>query len=90
MDRDGELYSRPNALSYVWAALVILLTVEAVNAAARETETDILTLLADPARIAGIPRAAAGPLLSFRAQIESIRSTMGVLRPSELLDHVVG
>jgi DNA helicase-2/ATP-dependent DNA helicase PcrA len=64
-------------------------TVEAVNAAARETETDILTLLADPARIAGIPRAAAGPLLSFRAQIESIRSTMGVLRPSELLDHVV-
>jgi hypothetical protein len=31
VDRDGELYSRPNALSYVWAVLVVLLTVEAVN-----------------------------------------------------------
>jgi DNA helicase-2/ATP-dependent DNA helicase PcrA len=64
-------------------------TVEAINAFARQGESDILKLLAEPARLPGIPRAAAGPLMSFRAQIESIRSTMGVLRPSELLDQVV-
>jgi hypothetical protein len=30
-DRDGELYSRPSALSYVWGVLVVLLVMEAVN-----------------------------------------------------------
>src|SRR5438309_11318099 len=52
-------------------------TIEAINAFARQGESDILKLLAEPARLPGIPRAAVGPLMSFRAQIESIRSTMG-------------
>jgi len=64
-------------------------TVEAVNSFARESESDIATLLADPGRIPGVPKTAVAPLAGFRAQIESVRSTMGVLRPSELLDHVV-
>src|ERR1700689_1591362 len=31
VDSDGELYSRPNALSFAWAILILLLIVEAVN-----------------------------------------------------------
>jgi DNA helicase-2/ATP-dependent DNA helicase PcrA len=76
-------------------------TVDALNASARaiseshpesagaQSESDILSLLADPARVPGVPKAAVAPLQRFRAQIESVRATMGVLRPSELLDHVV-
>jgi ATP-dependent DNA helicase UvrD/PcrA len=74
-------------------------TVEALNAAARagraqgalldESDTDILTLLAQPARVPGVPKTAMAPLAGFRAQIESVRATMGVLRPSELLDQVI-
>src|ERR1700694_1737128 len=64
-------------------------TVDALNAAARDTDSDILSLLEDPGQVKGVPRAAIAPLQQFRAQIESIRSVMGVLRPSELLDHVI-
>jgi DNA helicase-2/ATP-dependent DNA helicase PcrA len=64
-------------------------TVEALNAQARATDVDILTLLEDPARVPGVPKPAVAALQGFRAQIESVRSTMGVLHPSELLDHVV-
>ncbi len=74
-------------------------TIEAINSYARDAagraqgalldESDILEILKHPARVAGLPKTAAGPLQGFRAQIESVRSTMGVLRPSELIDHVV-
>jgi DNA helicase II / ATP-dependent DNA helicase PcrA len=64
-------------------------TVDALSARSRETEEDFLALLADPARVPGLPRAAIVPLQKFRAQLESLRSVMGVLRPSELLDHVI-
>ena len=64
-------------------------TVEAVTSFARESDVDILSLLAEPARVPGLPRAAAGPLQGFRAQLESLRSVLGVLRPSELVDHVI-
>ncbi|MGA8922324.1 MAG: 3'-5' exonuclease, partial [Candidatus Dormiibacterota bacterium] len=76
-------------------------TVDALNAQARAisespleragapAESDLLSLLADPAHVPGVPKAALTPLHGFRAQIESVRATMGVLRPSELLDHVV-
>src|SRR5438874_1554257 len=37
-------------------------TVDAVSAFARDSEAEILTLLADPARVPGLPRAAVGPL----------------------------
>jgi DNA helicase-2/ATP-dependent DNA helicase PcrA len=64
-------------------------TVEAISSHARETEIDILTLLADPARVPGLPKASIGPLQGFRAQLESLRSVLGVLRPSQLVDHVI-
>ena len=74
-------------------------TVEAINSFAREAagraqgappnETDILEIIASAPRVPGIPKAAVGALQGFRAQIESVRSTMGVLRPSELIDHIV-
>src|ERR1700704_2177460 len=59
-------------------------TVDALAAFSRESDSDLLSLLADPAR--GPPTE---PLKKFRAQLESLRAVMGVLRPSELLDHVV-
>ena len=64
-------------------------TIEAINSYAREGQSDILAILTDPARVPGVPKTAVGPLHGFRAQIESVRSTMGVLRPSELVDQVV-
>src|SRR5213076_2454331 len=45
-------------------------TVDAVNAQARGADSDILEILREPVRVSGVPRAAIGPLLSFRAQIE--------------------
>src|SRR6202049_670723 len=64
-------------------------TVDAPSAYARDIEADLLTVLADPARVPGLPRPSIAPLQKFRAQLESLRSVMGVLRPSELLDHVI-
>jgi DNA helicase-2/ATP-dependent DNA helicase PcrA len=64
-------------------------TVDALSAFSRERGSDLLSLLADPARVPGLPRPAIEPLKKFRAQLESLRSVMGVLRPSELVDHVV-
>jgi DNA helicase-2/ATP-dependent DNA helicase PcrA len=64
-------------------------TIDALNAFAREKDVDILSLLEEPGRVPGMPRPAISPLQKFRAQIESVRSVMGVLRPSELLDHVI-
>jgi len=64
-------------------------TVDALSAFSRESDSDLLALLADPARVPGLPRPAVEPSKKFRAQLESLRSVMGVLRPSELLDHVV-
>jgi DNA helicase-2/ATP-dependent DNA helicase PcrA len=64
-------------------------TIEAVNAYAREKDSDILSLLADAPRIPDMPRAAVGALQGFRTQIESVRATMGVLHPSELIDQIV-
>src|SRR5690348_5125815 len=64
-------------------------TIEAINAFARESEADILEIVKDPAHAPGVPKTAVGPLQGFRAQVESVRSTMGVLRPTELIDHLV-
>src|SRR5207249_6881149 len=60
-----------------------------LNAYAREAEANRLAIIAEPARVPGVPKTAVGSLLGFRAQVESVRSTMGVLRPSELIDHVI-
>jgi DNA helicase-2/ATP-dependent DNA helicase PcrA len=64
-------------------------TADALSAYARESEADLLTVLADPARVPGLPRPAILPLRKFRVQLESLRAVMGVLRPSELVDHVI-
>jgi DNA helicase-2/ATP-dependent DNA helicase PcrA len=73
-------------------------TVEAINlyAAQRaqdgllpDVDGDILDILTNPAVVPGVPKTAVAPLQGFRAQVESVRSTMGVLRPSELIDHIV-
>ena len=64
-------------------------TVEALTSFARDSEVDLLTLLAEPSRVPGLPRAALTPLQGFRAQLESLRSVLGVLRPSELVEHVI-
>jgi DNA helicase-2/ATP-dependent DNA helicase PcrA len=63
-------------------------TVEAINSYAREAESDIMAILA-AGSVPGVPKTAIAPLQGFRAQVESVRATMGVLRPSELIDHVI-
>jgi DNA helicase II / ATP-dependent DNA helicase PcrA len=64
-------------------------SVEAVAAHAQESGRSLLEVLGQPERIPNLPRAAAAPLARFHAQLESVRSTVGVLRPSELIDHVI-
>jgi DNA helicase-2/ATP-dependent DNA helicase PcrA len=39
--------------------------------------------------VPGLPRAAAAPLAGFRAQLESVRATLGALPPSQLIDHLI-
>src|SRR2546429_5238389 len=64
-------------------------SVEAVIAHARDTERSLLETLAQPGGIPGVPKAAAAPLEEFRRQVESLRSTLGALPPSELIDQVI-
>jgi DNA helicase-2/ATP-dependent DNA helicase PcrA len=64
-------------------------TVDAVVAAARDSERSLLDALAEPGTIPNLPKAAVAPLVAFRAQLESVRSTLGVLRPTELIDHLI-
>jgi DNA helicase-2/ATP-dependent DNA helicase PcrA len=64
-------------------------SVDAVVARARETGATLLEAMAEPVRIQGLPKTAAAPIEHFRAQLESLRATLGVLRPSELIDHVI-
>jgi ATP-dependent DNA helicase UvrD/PcrA len=64
-------------------------SVDAVVARARDAEQSLLEAMADPDRIDGLPRAAGAAVAGFRAQLESLRATLGALRPSELIDHVI-
>jgi DNA helicase-2/ATP-dependent DNA helicase PcrA len=64
-------------------------SVEAVIAHARDTERSLLDVLAQTESVPNLPRAAQGPLTGFRAQVEAVRATLGVLRPSQLIDHLV-
>jgi DNA helicase-2/ATP-dependent DNA helicase PcrA len=64
-------------------------SVDAVVARARETGATLLETMAEPSRIEGLPKAAVAPIEHFRTQLESLRATLGVLRPSELVDHVI-
>jgi DNA helicase II / ATP-dependent DNA helicase PcrA len=64
-------------------------TVDAVVAHAASSDRSLLELLERPEAIPGVPRPAVAPLQRFREQLESLRATLGVLRPSELARHVV-
>ncbi|MDQ6773796.1 MAG: UvrD-helicase domain-containing protein [Candidatus Dormibacteraeota bacterium] len=64
-------------------------SVDAVIAAAREGERSLLEVMAAPLSLPGLPRAAAPAVERFRAQLLAIRATLGALRPSELVDHVI-
>ncbi len=64
-------------------------TAARVVAHARERGISPLEALAEAESIPGLPRAAITALTRFREQLESVRATMGALRPSELCEHVV-
>ena len=64
-------------------------TVEAVVAAASASGRDVLEVLKEPETIAGLPRPAMAPLERFSQQLASLRATLGVLTPSDLIDHVI-
>ena len=64
-------------------------SVEAVVAQAEQDGATLLEAIAEPARIQGLPKAALAPIEHFRAQLESLRATVGALRPSQLIDQVI-
>jgi DNA helicase-2/ATP-dependent DNA helicase PcrA len=64
-------------------------SVDAVIAHASQAGSTLLEALAEPGKIEGLPRAATAAVDHFRAQLESLRATLGVLKPSELIDHVI-
>ena len=73
-------------------------TIEAINSYARDAgraqgalpdDSSIMEILKEPSRVPGVPKPAVAALQGFRAQVESVRATMGVLRPSELIDQVI-
>jgi DNA helicase II / ATP-dependent DNA helicase PcrA len=64
-------------------------TVDKVIAHAREAGRTPLAVLAAPEAIPGVGKAAVAPLLRFRDQLESLRATLGVRKPSELVEDVV-
>ena len=64
-------------------------TVDRVTAHGRDRGVDLLTALAEAPSIAGLQKPALSALDTFRIQLESLRATMGVLRPGELADQVV-
>ncbi len=64
-------------------------TVDALVAHAQATSQDLMQVLAAPGSAPGLPRSALQPLGRFRAQLESLRAMLGVLRPSELIDTVI-
>ena len=64
-------------------------TVDAMTAYSRSADVDLLTLMDDPTVVPNLPRAAIAHLKQFRVQLESLRSVIGALRPSQLIDHIV-
>ena len=64
-------------------------TVDALARHAAQRGRSILDAMTDPRGVDGLPRAAAGPVERLRAQLESVRATMGVLRPGDLIEHLV-
>jgi len=64
-------------------------TVEKVVAHARTRESTPLAVLDMPEEIPGVNKAAVAPLLRFRDQLQSLRATLGVIRPSELVKQVI-
>ncbi len=64
-------------------------TVAAVQAFAVESGLTILETIERAGDVPGVPRAAVAALARFREQIESLRATVGVLRPSELVDQLI-
>ena len=64
-------------------------TVEKVVAHARTRESTPLAVLDTPEEIPGVNKAAVAPLLRFRDQLQSLRATLGVIRPSELVKQVI-
>jgi DNA helicase-2/ATP-dependent DNA helicase PcrA len=88
------LHSPADAISFARLANVPRrkigpVTVEKVTAHAAATGGDIMTVLGSPAQVPGLQKAAIGALEQLRRELESLRATLGVLRPSELVEHVV-
>jgi DNA helicase-2/ATP-dependent DNA helicase PcrA len=64
-------------------------TVDALIAHAEASGRSLLEVMADPGQVAGLPRASQAPVRRLHEQVQSVRATMGVLRPSALIGHLV-
>ena len=63
-------------------------TVDRLIAYSRERDISVYQAL-EEATFAGVPRAALGPLDTFLQQLKTLRLSVGVLRPSELVELVI-
>jgi DNA helicase II / ATP-dependent DNA helicase PcrA len=64
-------------------------TVDALVAHHEATGRSLLEVMADPAQVPGLPKASQAPVRRLHEQLQSVRATMGVLRPSALIEQLV-
>ncbi len=64
-------------------------SVDALQAHALGTSRSLLEVAADPTSIPGLPRPAQAPVRALHDQLQSILATVGVLRPSDLVEHLI-
>ena len=64
-------------------------SVDALQAQAQATGRNLLEVAADPASVPGLPKPAQGPARTLHDQLQSILATVGVLRPSDLVEHLI-
>ncbi|MGH7921640.1 MAG: 3'-5' exonuclease, partial [Candidatus Dormibacteraceae bacterium] len=64
-------------------------SVSALQAHAQARGESLLQVLADPAIVPGLPKPAQAPARTLHDQLQSILATVGVLPPSDLVEHLV-
>ena len=64
-------------------------SVDALVRHAGASNQDLLATIAEPDRVDGLPKPARAPVRALYEQIQSVRATMGVLQPSELVEQLI-
>ncbi len=64
-------------------------SVDALQAHAQATGRSLLEVAADPGSVPNLPKPAQAPVRTLHDQLQSILATVGVLRPSDLVEHLI-